>query len=163
MSVLIWFLLVVLGFGAFGSVGGPEAEPGVEAPPVPSSTEMPSDPSDPFPDDLPLPSTNAEIQERYATRSPLPACGFVEITTDDGGDRADEAWSCLQDAVGGETGAELMVFDFGDPMSTTTYRVNPDGPVEVFVDTAEVPGTKPAWQYRQCRPSDDLRTEPCAT
>jgi hypothetical protein len=162
MSVLIWFLLVVLGFGAFGSVGSAETGSAVEEPPVPSSTQLPSSLSDPFPDDLPFPSTNAEIQERYATRSPLPACGFVEITTDDGGDQADEAWSCLQGAVGDDVGAELLVFDYGDPMSTTTYRVNPDGPLEIFVDAA-VTGAKPAWQYRQCQPSDDLRTEPCAT
>ncbi len=164
MSVLIWFLLVVLGFGAFGSVGGAEAQPGVEvAPPVPSTgAAMPGDPSDPYPDDLPVPSTSAEIQERYGTRSLMPACGFVEITTDNGGQQADEAWTCLQDAVGGETGAELVVFDFRDTMSTTTYRVNPDGPLEIFVDAGDLPGTRPQWTYRQCQPSADLRSEPCA-
>jgi hypothetical protein len=163
VSVLIWFLLVVLGFGAFGSVGSAVVESGGGELPAPSATEVPGSSSDPYPDDLPFPGTNRDIQQRYQTRSPLPGCGFVDLTSDPGDSSADEAWSCLQDAVGGDAGAELMVFDFGDTMTTTTYRVNPDGPLEVFADTAQVPGTAPRWQYRQCEPSADLRTEPCAS
>ena len=162
MSVLIWFVLVVLGFGMFGSVGGTEVGSGAEEAPVPSATELPGAESDPFPDDLPFPSTSGEIQERYATRSSVRACGFVDVTSGDAGAQADAGWSCLQDAVGGENGAELFIYDFSDPVSTTTYRVNPDGPLEIFVDRSQSPGTEPTWEYRQCQPAADLRTGPCA-
>jgi hypothetical protein len=168
MSWILWLLMLMFGVGSFFGVSeSPEAEVGVgsaEAPALSATQPTEATPkdgfADPFPDDLGVPVTNRQIQDRFVSRWPLPSCGFVDLATDAG----DEGWRCLQAAVGGKDGAELVVLDFDEqPMTTTTYRVNPDGPMEVFVDTSEVPGTKPTWEYRQCQPSKDIRTEPCAS
>lgn len=169
MSVLFWLLLLLFGFGGFGGFSSADDHAvgsEVEEVPAPSATEKPEVTpengfADPFPDDLGVPTTNQQIQDRFANRWPLPSCGFVDLSTDAG----EDGWQCLQAAVGGREGAELVVLDFADdmPMRTTTYRVNPDGPMEIFVDVSQVPGTAPTWEYRQCQPSQDLRTEPCAS
>ncbi|MGH3361204.1 MAG: hypothetical protein ACRDOM_01975 [Nocardioides sp.] len=169
MSVLFWLLLLLVGFG--GSMSGEDyaVESEVEEMPLPSATAMPEVTpengfADPFPDDLGVPTTNREIQERFATRWQLPSCGAVDPAMDEA--FGDKGWQCLQDAVGGKEGAELVVLEIGEgrPISTTTYRVNPDGPLEIFVAVSDVPGTAPVWEdYRQCQPSQDLRTEPCAS
>jgi hypothetical protein len=166
MSVLIWLFLLLFGLGGFMSADDYAVGSDVEEMPAASAPAMPeATPEngfvDPFPDDLGVPTTNQQIQDRFATRWPLPSCGFVDLSTDVG----EDGWQCLQAAVGGKEGAELVVLDFADdmPMRTSTYRVNPDGPMEIFVDVSQVPGTAPTWEYRQCRPSQDLRTEPCAS
>lgn len=165
MSVLIWLCLVLFGLGGFMSVGDSAVGSGSEEMPAPSATKPPEVTpengfADPFPDDLGVPTTNRQIQDRFATRWPLPSCGFVDLSTDAG----EDSWQCLQDAVGGKEGAELVLLDVADDMAmrTSTYRVNPDGPMEIFVDVSQVPGTAPAWEYRQCLPSADLQARPCA-
>jgi len=168
MSVLIWLCLLLFGLGGFMSVDDSAVSSGSQEMPAPSATEPPevtpeTGSADPFPDDLGVPTTNRQIQDRFAARWPLPSCGSIDPAMDD--QFVDSAWQCLQTAVGGQDGAELLVIELGGrvPMSATTYRVNPDGPMEIFVDTSEVPGTAPVWEYRQCRPSQDLRSEPCAS
>ena len=173
MSWILWLLFLLFGFGSFFGVsessvveqevgsGSAEAPAPIEIEPV-EPTEAPENGfADPFPDDLGVPRTDRQIEERFMSRWPLLNCGVVDLATDAG----DEEWQCLQDAVGDKGGAELVVFDLGGegPMMTTTYRVNPDGPMEIFVDTSGVPGTKGTWKYRQCQPSKDIRTEPCAS
>lgn len=174
MSWILWLLFLLFGFGSFFGVSeSMEAEEGSGSADAPGQIEIePSEPSetteptqengfaDPFPDDLGVPRTQQEIQERFMSRWPVPSCGVVDLASDTG----EQSWPCLQSAVGSKEGAELVVLDLdGEGPMTTMYRVNPDGPMEIFVDTSEVPGSKPTWEYRQCQPSTDIRTEPCAS
>ncbi len=173
MSWILWLLFLLFGFGSFFGVteessivqqeagsGSAEAPEAIEIEPVEPNEAPENGFADPFPDDLGVPRTDRQIEERFTSRWPLWSCGAINVATDPG----EHEWQCLQDAVGGKEGAELVVFDLdAAPMMTTTYRVNPDGPMEVFINTSKAPGTKGTWDYRQCQPSDDLRTEPCAS
>ena len=152
MNIIVVLLMLVVGI--FSSSGpdpvGEFAEP----------TATPA-PMDPFPEDLgPLRGDRA-IEQRFLTRSPLPACDFVDLG--ESLDVAPGSYDCLQEAVEAGDGAELIIASIlpGGDQAYVYYRTNPDGPLEIFVDR-RAGGSGRDWDYQRCRPSENIAEEACA-
>lgn len=159
MNVIVVLLMVFLGI--FSS-SGPAAE---ESPGEPSATASPtgagSESDDPFPDDLgPLRGDRA-IEHRFLTRYPLPTCDIVDTGTSV--NPGPGSYDCLQEAADAGDGAELVIATIrpGGDQAYVYYRVNPGGPLEIFVDLRD-DGQGRDWDYQRCRPSENIAEEPCA-
>lgn len=161
MNVIAVLLLVWLRLtSSFGDVvedfAGDDAQERPTDPPTSAVEEA-------FPADLGVPGTDGEIEHRFLSRTPLPTCGMVQVT-----DAALQGpgvaydWRCL--AAARADGAESLVVltaTAGDPVYTY-YRLNPHGPMEIFIDRRADPDADTGWLYRQCEPAPDLRDRPCA-
>ncbi len=152
MTIIVVVLMLFLGI--FSSSGPDPAEEFSE----PTATPAPTDP---FPDDLgPLRGDRA-IEQRFLTRSPLPACDFVDMG--ESLDVAPGSYDCLQEAVDAGAGAELIFASIlpGSDQAYVYYRANPGGPLEIFVDR-RTGGSGRDWDYQRCRPSENIVEEACA-
>ncbi len=154
MNIIVVLLMLFLGIF---SPSGPDPAGELDEP---SAASTPT-PDDAFPDDLgPLRGDQA-IEQRFLTRSPLPACDFID--TGESMDPGPGAYDCLQEAVEAGDGAELIIASIlpgGDP-AYVYYRTNPDGPLEIFVDLRAVENDR-HWDYQRCRPSENIAEEACA-
>ncbi len=150
MSLLVWLLAILFRFSSVAPADDMAAEP-VE-PPAPVSSE-------PFPADLGPVRTQAAIEDRFLSRSPIAACGVVR--TGASGESRPEDYACLQQAADAGAPAELIVSS-QQPDGTVLvyYRVNPGGPLEIFVDRRQAED-RPAWIYRRCPVPDDIRSATC--
>ncbi|MFD1946311.1 hypothetical protein [Nocardioides aestuarii] len=148
MSVLVWLLVALLRL----SGSGPATAPDDVAPPEPPAA------AEAFPDDLGPVRTQAQIEQRFLTRSPIAACDLA-VT---GGSAAPRpgSFDCLQAAADAGDEAELIVTsELPDGRYAVYYRVNPGGPLEIFVDRREAAGKD--WDYRRCPLPDDISTSTC--
>jgi hypothetical protein len=149
MTVLVWLIGILLGLSSSGPEAAPDEEPAEPSPPA--ATEA-------FPADLGPVRTQEQIEDRFLTRTPIPACDVVQ--TDTGGQTEPTSYDCLQQAADAGEGAELVFVTPQDPgVVLTYYRVSPGGPLEVFVDRREI--GDPDWVYVRCPVPDDIRTTTC--
>jgi hypothetical protein len=97
-------------------------------------------------------STAAPIPQEIAERSPLPACGIENATTQNG------PWNtagreCFRNAYQQGQPAEFVstrLTTEGDPI-TTIYRVLSAGKIEVFMDTTQDKYGAQGWLRFDCR------------
>ena len=93
------------------------------------------------------------VQEQWASRDSLPACGSLDLRQGD--PRAvpgTEEHVCLRRAFGSDRGVELTVRYLtveGDPI-TKYFRVLPDGTTEVYTDSTQDEFGDEAWSHRSC-------------
>lgn len=154
MNIIVVLLMLFLGI--FSSSG---ADPTGEIR-APTATPAPAA-ADPFPDGLGPLRTDRQIEQRFLTRYPLPACDFVD--TGASTEVGPGFYDCLQEAVDAGDGAELIIASIlpGGARAYVYYRTNPDGPLEIFVDL-RADGSGRDWDYQRCRPSENIAEETCA-
>jgi len=149
-------LLLMLWLGLFSATGPAE----VGEPPEPTATTPPAS-EEPFPAGLGPLRTPAEIEQRFLTRYPIAACDVLHLPLGSPELAEPATYRCLQDAADAGEGAELVVLstDVDGAPAAVYLRVNPEGPMEVFVDRRE--GQRgPGWQYQRCRVPEEI-TGPC--
>jgi hypothetical protein len=93
------------------------------------------------------------VQERWASRDPLPSCGSLQLQQ--GADlevSGTKELGCLRRALGAGRGAELTVrypTTEGDPI-TDYYRVVADGTTEVYTDSTQDANSDERWSFADC-------------